>query len=729
MKSTLRTLLLASALTSVACGGCGDEPDDKANNTDPTPDTGMTEEDMTVPDMGPIDEPDLPPMVDRDIPGGLLLRMTPGRDTYPPGIRLLPEVEIFDVWGDPRDYDWEMTVEPAGAATQVEDRWEILEEGIVRFTACTTKLGVDDQPVCGWDEVVVDVAPPTIEITSPLPGEMLDATAHPVIAVTGTITDSFGEITAFINGEPIELDADGNFTADIEPRFGVNTIEVAASDGLDPRTSEAVIDVLWATDYTPATDPPVDYADALELRLGQLFMDDRVRPMTNPDGTTVTSDLADIMSLVINNFDLSSQIPDPVIDQSGFFLRVPSIVLGKPSVQIDLVDGGLEIFVQIPDLLANTEGSFTFNNTVLDLNGTLTAGMSALIAISVDKSSPTAPIQVSVDSISVAVERATPNFASAEANAIFALASSVLRTTLEELLLDTLEGSFVDEIPTLLADVFVALEDVLANQSVDLDTGLGAPITLDIDGGVQTIEAVFRDNLTAVLGLTARTTVTDTWPDTRGTALLYPPGPPSFFQQSRVQFGLRFAMVNSLLHALWQAGLLEADVTDVVPVNVDRAELSARLPPVVRPPLEGEPHDFVIELGQVEIETEILGRTDRYGVHISTGVDFGLDQGAIAVDIGSMPQIRTWLISSSEDQPFLTPDALRDLIRNQVWPEFTAAFAGGLSIPLPAPDLSGLGSVAAPLGNLTLEYKELRPLAIRDGWIVIDANLQGTLPP
>ena len=75
----------------------------------------------------------------------------------------------------------------------------------------------------------------------------------------------------------------------------------------------------------------------------------------------------------------------------------------------------------------------------------------------------------------------------------------------------------------------------------------------------------------------------------------------------RVQFGLRFALVNSLLHALWQAGLLEADVTNSVPVNVDSALLSARLPPVVRPPLEGEPNDFVIELRHHRRWLQVLG--------------------------------------------------------------------------------------------------------------------------
>lgn len=718
---------LAISVGTTACGGCIDDPE-------PAENSGANN--VSDPDMG--GEPDTSPDPDPDnsrpdpglIPGGLQLQMTPGRDTYPPGIRLLPEVQMFNAYGEEAEFDYEIVVEPDGAANIIEDRYELLEEGIVRFTACTLENGPEGEPVCGWDEVVVNVGPPTIEITSPLPGAELDETNDPSIEVTGTVTDTFGDPVAFLNGELLELAPDGSFAASVEPRFGVNHIEVAATDGLDGETAEAVADVLWAADYSPPATPSVNFANAISVRLGQLFMDDRMRPITQPDGTILTQDLADLLELVIKNFDLSMQIPDPVIDQSGFFLRVPQIAIGKPLVQVDIVDGGLEIFIQIGDMQAVTDGSLTIDTNVLDLTGSLTAGMSALVIISVDKASPSDPIDVQVESLSVAVEDATPNFASAEANAIFELAQSALRTTLETLLIDSLQGTFVDQIPTLLTDVFTALDDALSDQVIDLDTGLGSPITLSIDGDVRTLDTAFRDHLTATLGLTAETDVTDVHAGSRGQALLFPDkSPPSFYQASRIQFALPFAMVNALLHTLWDAGLLEVDVTEQVPVNVDRAELSAKLPPVIRPPLDGEPHDLVIELGQIEIETELLGRVDRYGVNISTGIDFGIDQGAISLQIGDMPRIRTWLISSSEDQPFLSADALADLIEGQVWPEFTAAFAGGLSLPLPAPDLSSLGNVAAPLANLTLEFRQVLPLGLRDGWLVIDASMEGTLPP
>jgi hypothetical protein len=726
----LRNALVIVALTAVACGG----KDGSGNKTPVQVDTdmgamvnnsttnnGITNNSTVDPDMGPVFE--VP------TPAGLLLRMTPGRETYPVGIRLLPEVEIYDVWGDLSDFDYEITVEPADAAMAVDDRFEMVGEGVVRFTACTVDPGPDGEPVCGWDEVVVNNSPPTIDLFEPTAGEMLDAINDPTITVSGHVHDTFGDITAFVNGVAVQLEPDGTFTMEVAPRFGVNHIIVEASDGLSSDTSVAAVDVLWANDYTPMTDPPVQESDAIELRLGQLFMDDRLPYTTMSDGSILTEDLADIFGLVVSNFDIGALIPDPVIDSSAFTLRVPSIDLGEAIIQIDLVSGGIEMFIQLPSMVAQTEGSFTFDNTALDLDGDISVGMSALVVLSVNKQSSTAPIDVSVDAISVAVESATPNFASDEANAIFALATSVLYTTLEQLLLDSLQGSFIDEIPALLTDVFSALDETLAGQSVDLDTGIGQPITLDIDGGVDLITTKFRDHLTAQLRLDASTSQSNLFADSRGTALLWERDSAPFFQQSRVQFGIRFPLVNSLLHALWQAGLLDADVTDFVPVNVDSATLSAKLPPIVRPPLEGEPHDLVIELGQIEVATGLLGQQDVYGVNIATGVDFGIENGALALEVSDQPKITSWLISSTGEMPVIPPAGLETLIETQVWPEFTTAFAGGLSIPLPAPDLSGLGNVAAPLAGLTLDYVEKRPLAVREGWLILDANIEGTLPP
>ncbi len=725
----LSTFFVALGLT--ACGGCGeDDPQPAASNNG----TVVIEDDMGNPvetDAGPENngapDPDMGPR--EPIPSGVFVSMEPARETYSTGQRLLPIVDTFDAFGDPHEFDVVITVEPADAAMAVEDRYELLREGTVRFTACTLVDGLEGAPVCGWDEVVVDDAPPTITLTSPTPGAQLDASANPMIDVTGTVTDTFGEPRAFVNGVEVDLDENGAFATQLTPRWGINTVQVEATDGFHPTTSEAVADVLWAADYVVPGQPPVSFAQAIVLRLGQLFVDDRVRVGTAPDGTFVTKDLADILELVVRNIDLSAQIPDPVFDSNELFLRVTQVSIGKPLVQLDITDDGLEVFIQVSDLIAFTEGDITLDNTQLSLDGQINGAISALVEIDVDKASPSDPIEVTVSGLAVSIDALNPAFTAPEVNAIFALAQSLLRTTVEDLLVDTLETAFVDQLPAILIDVLTALDDVLAGQTFDLDTGLGQPITLTIDGGVEAVDTAWRHHLDASLALDASASNSGIHPESRGYSRFWPnAGEPSFFDSGRIQFGIPLALVNSLLHALWDAGLLDADITDIVPVNAQRAELAAKLPPVVRPPVRGEPFGLVIELGQVEIETELVGRIDRYGVSLSTGIDLGLDNGALSVTIGTEPQIETWLISASEGTPILDAEALKDVIERQVWPEFTAALAGGLSIPLPAPDLSGLGGIAPALANLMLTFEQVLPLAVRDGWLVIDATLEGRTP-
>lgn len=724
------------ALGSAACGGCTDDDLAPGQNNDHEEIDAGGDDAAVDPDAGGGPGDDLGNTPDPDmghagpIPSGVFLTMDPARETYPVGLRLLPQVETFDAFGDPAEFDVGITVDPPEAATLVEDRYELVAEGVVRFTACTIVDGVEGVPVCGWDEIIVNDGPPTITLTSPTPGEQLEATTSPVIVVEGSVTDTFGEPVAFVNGTEVELSDEGAFRTELTPRFGVNHVEVAATDGTHPATAEKVADVMWAAAYAAPADPPVDFDEALVLRLGQTFVDDRQRVSTQPDGTLLTRDLADVLELVVRHLDLMSQVPDPVLDNPQLFLRVTQVSIGKPLVQLDITDTGLEVFIQVGDLQATTTGTIEIENESLSLDGSINGAMSALIELTVDKESPADPIDVSVRSLAVSIDDLHPNFSAPEVDAIFTLAQSVLRGTVEDLLVDTLQGSVVDELPTLLSDVLLALDEVLADQTIDLDTGLGEPITLTLDGGVEVVDTAWRHHLDATLAMSASTSATGVHADSRGVSLMWSgDSPPALFDAGRIQFGLRFALINSLLHALWDAGLLDADITDVVPVNAERAVLEAKLPPVVRPPTQGEPHDLVIELGQVEIETELAGRVDRYGVSIATGVDLGISNGELAVTIGTAPAVRTWLISSSEAQSILTPDALQTLIERDVWPEFTAALAGGLSIPLPAPDLSGLGSIAAPLANLVLEFRQVLPLVVRHGWVIIDATLEGMLSP
>src|SRR5688500_1531435 len=119
----------------------------------------------------------------------------------------------------------------------------------------------------------------SLEITSPSAGAELLSAEHPTIVVTGTATTSnpsYGAFEVYVNGQRVELDDAGAFTAEITPIAGINHVAVDVTDGVNMLVSRE-LDVMWAPDYLPpiAGTTGFDLASALELRLGQRFFDGR----------------------------------------------------------------------------------------------------------------------------------------------------------------------------------------------------------------------------------------------------------------------------------------------------------------------------------------------------------------------------------------------------------------------------------------------------------------------
>lgn len=715
MKKT--TLVMMVLFGVVACGD--DEPSGPGQ---PSEDTGVNEPDVGT-DARP--EPDVTP--DVPIPRFATLNMMPARTVYAVGTRVLPEVTVLDVAGVPiAEALVDITYSPGDAARNIEGRWELLKEGNVTFTACALEPGPDGLAVCASDTLVVDNAPPVVVIESPVPG-FQSAEPSASVQVRGTVTDTHGEPVVYVNGAVVGV-VDGQFETDVDLRFGINHIEVTATDQINPTAAVTGVDVLWAPQYLPVLEdrPGVALDDAIVFWLGQGFVDDRSPIRRAPDGTYETQDLVDILELVLRNIDLNQQISNPVINSAGAFLTVENIDIGKPRIVGDIIEGGVEIYLQLNDLAVSTQGGLDVNGQVLNLAGDIEATMSAVIRLDVVKASPTSPVEVTVGRLELAVESATANFASPEANAIFALAQSALRTTLETLLLDTVQGAFVDQLPALLGDTLGALDTALQNQTLDLDLGFGSPLTLLLDARITRLETHRRSRLEA--GLSGSAALNS---PRRQTGSLGIPSPwvaaDPFFASSRIQIGVQQGFVNGLLHGLWDAGLLELDVTEQLPINTDRATISAKIQPLLRPPLEGQDGTVVLQVGQLELQIDVLGRQDRYGINLEAAARFELVGNALSVTFSPVPRLETWVISSGESGPLLSTEGLEQLLLGRVYPQLLNALSGGLSLNLPVPDLSGLGSVAAPLSAFTVEFGLARPVVMRDGWLIVDATLDGAL--
>ena len=724
-------LALCVALASMA-SACGDEsePGD-VQRVDGEPDA------LIEPDAQPDDQPEPEPLV--LVPSFVEVSASPLRHVYAPGLLLLPEARVFDQFGRPLEAEVGFEVEPEGAAELQENgRWRLDQEGSVALVGCTGQGG-DVAEVCGRFELIVDRGGPSITVTSPLGGAQLLASEHPegVVEVEGTVADSSGALHLFVNGQRVDLDEAGGFTTQVSPRFGINHVEIIATDGLQAVEATSGVDFIWAEAYHAANDAgeqaTVHFDDGMEVRIGRTFFDDGEPLERDPEATEVqTVDLAGILELLLQEIDIMSQIPNPITDSDTLSLSITQVRMDNTRIDVRVTDTGLELYIQLVGVRVGTSGRFSLEGTTLDLTGGITATASALATMTLSKAGLGAPYEVELDRVELALEQAESQFGSGEANAIFDLAESALRGVLEQTLLGAIEGAFIEDLPGTLRGVFDSLEGALNGLSFPLETGLGPAVQIDLAAQISTLTPEAGSHVEAVLDTRVSTNAAPLFAGSRGVALsrsLEEETP--FFRGSALQIGLRLGLFYGLLHTVWDAGVLEIDVFDVLPAEIgfllDAATVSARLPPMVTEPLPFESEgNLMVTLGQLEMVAEFGDQQDIYAFNIQVGAEISVADAAIALTLQSEPTITAWVVSTSGDAPQFDAATLRELLLTQLWPRLEGLFSESLSFPLPTVDLGSLGALAPSLSDMIVEIDLSRPLDVRGDHVIFDGVWRGT---
>lgn len=625
------------------------------------------------------------------------------------------------------EVDW--TVDPPAAAelapaamgTTADAR--LLAEGVVTFTGC-----VAGEAVCGALTVRVDDGAPVLEVEAPAPGAELSGSA---IVVRGSVADR-AMSRVFVNGRAAVVDDRGAFEASVEPAFGVNHVEVVASDGLTDATTRE-LDVLWAPSYRAATSadgrPEVAFADGLALSLGQGFADDGV-PLDLEAEPVVTRDLADLVELVGASLDVTGLVPNPLVDlPPSLTLALDAVDPGTPRAQIEVTDRGLALFLRLRDLRLDVTGGLDVEGTSVDLEGAVTATASLFADVTVRQDGPDAEPEVALEELVVALETLEGAFADDEAQALFALADGLLRRTIEEQLRALLDDAAVEALPALLLDALSALDGALADRELAIETDVFAPVTLRLDGGLERLTPTAARDLRAILGLTVGVDTDPGFPGSPGAAGIAPDAAPiPFHADGAVQLGVRLGLLNGLLHVLWNAGLVDIDLGEVLPDSVaslvSDGRLVGRLPPIVRPPRGRESDTLVLELGQAELTLTVQGEPATFGVQVRAGITLDLDDGALALRLSDMPEIRVWELVPREDPGILTTELIEVLFVD-LWPELASGLGGDLTLELPLPSLGDLGGLAPDLAGLQLALELNGPVRVRDGVLLVDARIEG----
>ena len=707
----MRSLRHLSLLLPLLLIGCGDD-----DGTAPMGDAG--------PDLG-----DIAP----ETPAGIDVQVMPPRTYYrtDQAVRVVARVIDIDEVELP-GAQVTFSASPAAAITDMGDGTFVLtDQGFVTFEACTVADGVTGEPLCDSVQILVDDGSPVLEVSSPTPGQELGGDGATAIEVTGSVSDSRTP-TVYINGVPVEVDAMGMFSGTVTPLFGVNHLDIAASDEVsDP--SRIQMDVMWSDRYVapdPGEHPSITLAEGLTFQLGQAFFDDGAA-LDLEATPLVTEDLAGIFELVLANLDFMSFLPSPVIDSSSLVLNITSVDVTDVTVEMDVVDGGAELFVRFGSMVANTSGNLDFEGAALDLGGSVRITASAFAALTVSKADLESPVVATVDTLEVAIEDLSGNFVSDEANAILALAEGVFRSTLEDQLRAGFSGSLTDALPDILGGALNGLDTALRDQTIPLETDLFPALTISLDGRLARLETQQRRWLRAPMRLEVSTDAAIAHPETRGAVDLVAAADP-LFDGIPVQLGVRLIVLNGLLHTLWNSGLLEIDASGILPDSiagaVEEAVIVGRMAPIVRPARGAETNDLVLAIGQMELKLQVLEDITTFGVTIEAGADLNVVDGAISLDLAETPFVRTWIIETNTPNPLIDDEALQVLLEGSLWSQIRESVSGGISFQLPSLAIGDLSTLAPALAGFELSIDQNDRLDVREDSAVLDLAITGRLP-
>jgi hypothetical protein len=272
---------------------------------------------------------------------------------------------------------------------------------------------------------------------------------------------------------------------------------------------------------------------------------------------------------------------------------------------------------------------------------------------------------------------------------------------------------------------FASIDQALAAVVIPIVNPPLPQMTLTLSGSLATLVEAPLDHLRGTLAASAATDATSAkHPSSRGVVLTEAasPGDP-FFASPRLQIGVRLALLNGLLHALWDSGLLDLDPQ---PPTLP-AKVTALLPPIVRPARAGEAWDLVVSVGELELTTQGAD-SGTFGVRLEAGVSIDVTGGALALKVAEEPTLEVWEIHAPPQGALYNVDLMRILLHDVVWKQLRAGLTQSLAFQLPIPSLGALQAAAPSLAGLQFGIAQAHPPTARAGYLVLDVDWTAKLP-
>ncbi len=289
-------------------------------------------------------------------PKRLVVTGDPDQTVYSTGQEVLVGWKVFDAYENVIE-GLPATVtappDPPGMDPLGNNRYRFTKEGRFRVHVAL------DAP---WEAVensrifVCDVGAPTLDNLFPPRG--YTQTGDPTLIVSGTFADATGSQggTVTVNGEPAAMDADGSFTYPTTGVHGLNVLVIVATDefGHATRTTRGwYYSTGWLKVDDKTTLDNTILPESVLLNIGQKFLDDGDHDPAHPNDLATLVEIllgSAIQPLLANIPPFSFPIPNLInVKIAGVGLEgdlevvvtVKDVTLGKPTVGLDLMDGGM----------------------------------------------------------------------------------------------------------------------------------------------------------------------------------------------------------------------------------------------------------------------------------------------------------------------------------------------------------------------------------------------------
>lgn len=234
-----------------------------------------------------------------------------------------------------------------------------------------------------------------------------------VVYVTGSVASQGVAITeADLNGYPITVDEDGDFTAITEAGVGLNILLVKVEDA-QGRKGRAVRSYLYGEGIQPPGTPDdVNTIAAGSLVwLGQQVFDD--------DDTGDLDDVTTLAWTILSNYDINQFIPHPLLHEGEdpnfawceWEVDVDNVLYDVGPLDITTVDGGIALSANLTDLSAEFSAvaswcpdaiGFIYADTVT-IDAVIMIGLNASGAFDLEMTS----VDVEISGISVDIVEGT----------------------------------------------------------------------------------------------------------------------------------------------------------------------------------------------------------------------------------------------------------------------------------------------------------------------------------